>query len=254
MSAPCTRRVLDRAEHVRACGPIAEMPTTTSAAVTGMSAPAEASSSADSVAVDTAPGPPAMYADHLVGVERRPALARVEHPEPPGRARPDVDQAPAGLQARHDRVDRRRDLGPGRRDRQRHGLVVLVHQPHELVRGQPVDLGAFRPRPFGGEMAQSCHPWIRSRNKVGRSSSRAAPSSPSPSGARSSTPAGRCARSGARMSSPAANTPPDHDTTSTGGEVRSMAAVTVRANSAPAAAKIAAASSSPPRARSATSR
>ena len=55
------------------------------------------------------------HAEHAVGVERRPALARVEHADPPRRPGADVDQPPARLEPLDDRVDRRRDRRPRRR-------------------------------------------------------------------------------------------------------------------------------------------
>ncbi len=94
------------------------------------------------------------HAAHEVGAERRPALGRVEHAEPPGRPGAGVYQAAAALKPRGDRLGRRRDP----RDRRRHRGVRLAlggdEQRDDLADRPCVEVVQVWPHGLGGERVE----------------------------------------------------------------------------------------------------
>ena len=90
--------------------------------------------------------------DHLArrGAERRTDLVRVERRERAGGAGADVDEPPAGGDARRDRVDRRGEGVARVGHRTERARVAVRHQPHELARRPPLQAAVqHRLRPAG---------------------------------------------------------------------------------------------------------
>jgi hypothetical protein len=81
----------------------------------------------------------------------------VEHTEPPGRSRADVDEPPSLLHARNDTINGGGNRGQITSDGLSHLAVCMIDDAQHVQRGQLVDRFALRIASLGRKMLERCH-------------------------------------------------------------------------------------------------